>query len=153
VRVRVIGVGQRYRGDDAVGLEVAERVRGLAPAGVEVITESRDAAALLNAIEGADACVAIDAALHGGALGTILRLDADRLAATRGGAASSHGNALAEAIALGHALCALPPRFRIVAVVGSSFCLGDAMSAAVVAVIADAVGALRDEILRFAPPN
>ena len=145
MRLRVIGVGQRYRGDDEVGLIVAERVRALAP-DVEVMTESTDAADLLNVLEGAEACVAIDAARYGGAPGAILRIDADEVAAMRGAATSSHGNALAEAVALGSALGALPSRFRVVAVVGSNFRLGDPMSAAVQSRIPDAVAAVLDEV-------
>ena len=150
--MRVIGVGQPHRGDDAVGLVVADRVRALAP-GIEVTTESADAAALLDALGGVDACIAIDAARSGGAAGTVLRLDGHRVVATRAGATSGHGNALADAIALGDALGTLPPRFRIVAVVGSNFRIGDAMSAAVEAAIPDAVAAALDEIVRSAPPT
>ncbi len=151
MRLRVIGVGQRYRGDDAIGLVVADRVRALAPPGVEVTSESADALSLLSALDGPDACVAIDAAQHGGAPGTILRLDADQVAATRGGATSSHGNALAEAIALGRALDSLPPRFRIVAVVGSNFHVGDPMSVDVQSAIPDAVTAMFEEIAALNP--
>jgi hydrogenase maturation protease len=151
VTLRVIGVGQRYRGDDAVGLEVAERVRALAPAGVEVMMERADAAGLLNAIEGADTCVVIDAAQHGGAPGAILRLDADLVAAMRGAATSSHGNALADAVALGRALSSLPPRLRIIAVVGTNFRLGEPMSAAVQSAIPATVAAVLDEITAHAP--
>jgi hydrogenase maturation protease len=145
VRLRVIGVGQRYRGDDEVGLVVAERVRALA-SDVEVSMESADAAGLLSALEDADACVAIDAAQDGGPIGSILRLDADRLVAIRGTATSSHGNALAEAVALGTALGNLPRCIRIVAVVGSNFRVGDAMSTAVEAAIPEAVVAVLDEL-------
>jgi hydrogenase maturation protease len=145
VRLRVIGVGQRYRGDDEVGLIVAERVRALAP-GVEVRTEGGDAAALLSVLDGVDACVAIDAARWGGTSGSVLRLDANQLAASHGGAASSHGNALAEALALGRALESLPSRFRIIAIVGSNFRVGEPMSAAVQSAVPDAIAAVLEEV-------
>jgi len=151
VTVRVIGVGQRYRGDDAVGLLVAERVRAMAPPGVEVLTESSDAAALLTAFEGADACLAIDSAHSGGAPGSVLLLGPDDVAAPRGAATSSHGNALAEAVALGAALGTLPGRFRIVAVVGTDFRLGDALSAPVQAAVPNAVAAVLAEVVALSP--
>lgn len=146
MRVRVIGVGQCYRGDDAVGLIVAKHVRALAPERVEVVTESSDAAALLAAFEGVDVCVAIDSGRHGGAPGAVLRLHPTEVAATRGGATSSHGNALAEAVALGAELRSLPSHFRIVAVVGTNFCVGGAMSAPVHAAVPDAVAAVLVEV-------
>jgi hydrogenase maturation protease len=146
VRLRVIGVGQRYRGDDEIGLIVADRVRALAPPHVEVVTENADAARLLGAFEGADACIAIDSAIGGGAPGAILRLDADQVPASRNAVPSSHGNALAEAIALGHALGELPARIRVVAVVGSNFRLGDAISTAVQSAVPDAVVAVLEEV-------
>jgi hydrogenase maturation protease len=144
--VRVIGVGQRYRGDDAVGLLVAEHVRKIALPCVEVTIESSDAAALLAAFEGVDACVAIDGAQQGGAPGAVLRLEPGQVAATRGGLTSSHGNALADAVALGAALGSLPSHFRIVAVVGTDFRVGDAMSAPVRTAIPDAVAAVLVEV-------
>jgi hydrogenase maturation protease len=146
VRVRVIGVGQRYRGDDAVGLLVAERIRAIVPAGVEVAIESSDAAALLAAFEGTDACVAVDSARNCGAPGAVLRLHPGEVVATRGAATSSHGNALAEAVALGAALGCLPRCFRIVAVVGSNFRVGDALSAPVQAALPDAIAAVLEEV-------
>lgn len=146
MRLRVIGVGQRYRGDDEIGLIVAEQVRALAPSHVEILTENADAARLLGAFAGADACIAIDSARGGGAPGAILRLDADRIPAINGAGASSHGNALAEAIALGQALGDLPAWIRVVAVVGSNFRLGDAMNAAVLAAVPGAVTAVLDEL-------
>jgi hydrogenase maturation protease len=141
--VRVIGVGQRYRGDDEVGLLVAET---LVAEGLDVVTVSSDALTLLAAFEGADLCVAIDSAQHGGAPGAVLRLNADAVAATRAGAAtSSHGNALAEAVALGAALGNLPQRLCIIAIVGTAFGIGDAMTAPVRAAIPAAVAAVLAE--------
>lgn len=150
-RVRVIGVGQRYRGDDAVGLLVADRVCELAPDGIEVLTATSDALALLTAFEGVDACVAIDSAQHGGVPGAVLRMAADRVAGMRGAAAtSSHGNALAEAVALGAALGSLPRHFRIVAVVGTAFGVGDGISAPVQAAVPVAVAAVLAEAAAMA---
>jgi hydrogenase maturation protease len=75
-----------------------------------------------------------------------LHLEPSEVAATRGAATSSHGNALAEAVALGAALGCLPAHFRIVAVVGTNFRIGDAMSAPVEAAIADAAVTVLAEI-------
>jgi len=144
---RVIGVGQRYRGDSEVGLLVAELVRKRAPDGVEVVTAGADALALLAAFEGATTCVAIDSVRDGEKPGAVLRLEADAVVAARPGAAtSSHGNALAEALALATSLGKLPEHLCIIAVVGTAFELGDDMTAPVRAAIPAAVAAVLAEI-------
>ena len=64
--VVVIGVGNAYRGDDGVGLAVAERLRGRVPAGVDGRRRaSRSRARLLDAWEGADRALVVDAVVVG----------------------------------------------------------------------------------------
>jgi len=145
--LRVIGVGQRYRGDDEVGLLVAELVRKRAPAGVEVVTAGSDALALLATFEGAAGCIAIDCARAGGNPGAVLRLEAAAVVAGRAGAAgSSHGNALADAVALAISLGKLPERLCIIAVVGAVFEIGDDMTEPVREAIPAAVAAVLAEL-------
>ena len=151
--VRVIGVGQRYRGDNEVGLLVAELVRKRAANGVEVVTAGGDALALLAAFEGATTCVVIDSVQHAEDPGAVLRLEADAVVAARTGAAtSSHANALAEALALATSLGKLPGRLCIVGVVGTAFELGDDMTAPVRSAIPAAVAAVLAEITGGSPP-
>jgi hydrogenase maturation protease len=128
--VRVIGVGQAERGDDAAGLHVAELLRARAPEGIAVLSGAADAAAVLAQLEGADAAVAVDCARGGDAPGSILRLPADIPLWPRS-RTSSHGHALADALALGAALGCLPKRLAVFVVVGRSFGLGEPLSPAV----------------------
>ncbi len=130
--VRVIGVGQRARGDDAAGLLLADDLRG---EGIDVVIGAADGAALLAQFEGFRAVIVVDCARGGGAPGSIVRLPADFAASPRSRAKSSHGNALAEALALGAALGCLPPRLSVFAVVGERFGLGEPLSAAVAAAL------------------
>lgn len=94
---RVVGVGQRFAGDDGVGREVVERLRdqGISATGVD------DGAGLLNVlVAGASRVLVIDAVVGGGVRGTVRVLDrADVANAPR--PVSSHGIGVAEAIALG----------------------------------------------------
>jgi hydrogenase maturation protease len=121
--MRLIGVGNRLRGDDAAGLLVAEHVREAAPAGIEVVSAPRDAAALLDALDGADAVVVVDA-LAGVDPGRVLRHDAlaGPLPPTRD--PSSHGLGVAEAIELARALGRLPPRVTVYGIGAASFDVG-----------------------------
>jgi hydrogenase maturation protease len=128
--VRVIGVGQACRGDDEVGLLVAARLRALPPEGFDITTESGDAAALLGQFEALSAAIIIDSARSAAPAGTLLTLDAE-VPLPRHAASSSHGNALAGALALGRALGLLPPRLKLLLVAGEAYALGAAMTPAV----------------------
>jgi hydrogenase maturation protease len=133
--VRVIGVGQMHRGDDSVGLVVVDYLRALTPPGVELRYGAADGAALLAQIEGLPSAILVDCARGRGQPGQILKVDP---AMAPGGAAAtggSHGNALADALALGGALGCLPSRLTILTVVGERFAVGEPMSDAVRAAI------------------
>jgi hydrogenase maturation protease len=130
-RIRVVGVGHPDRGDDAAGLDVLDRIRARAPADMDIVRAASDGPALLAQIESLLHVVIVDCARGGGAPGAILRLDTASLAALPPAHRHSHGNALAEALALGEALGCLPARLTILAVVGERFGIGDAMSPAV----------------------
>ena len=150
-RVRVIGVGQRDRGDDAVGLTVAEHLRGSSVDGIDVVFGAADAAALLAQLEGFAGVVAIDCASGGGLPGTILRLQGDTASWPQKRATSSHGNALADALALGAALDSLPRRVSVFAVVGESFGIGEPLSAAVREVVPELVRQVLQEATCMTP--
>jgi hydrogenase maturation protease len=114
--------------------------------GIAVATESGDAAALLARLQDASAVVVIDSARAADPPGTILRLEAP-FSLPYHAATSSHGNALADALALGAALQTLPERLIVLAVVGQAFGLGapvtPAVLAAVPVVVEQAVALLR----------
>jgi hydrogenase maturation protease len=114
VRVHVIGVGSGH-GDDAVGLAVAAvlAARPL-PAGIVVRRCERPLPDLIDALEGADAAVIVDASRTGAAPGRVQRLAAGDLARPR--AASSHGLGVAQVLDLSRALGRAPGRVELVAV-------------------------------------
>ncbi|HEV8650207.1 MAG TPA: hydrogenase maturation protease [Actinomycetes bacterium] len=123
-RVVVIGLGNRVRGDDAAGLEVAGRLRRAAPAGVEVVEHEGDAAALLDHWQGAALAVVVDAVRAGGEPGSLHRLEvvpggqAGSGIADRAWQVSSHALGLAEAVGLAGALGRLPGRLVLVGIEG-----------------------------------
>lgn len=94
---RVVGVGQRFAGDDGVGREVVDRLRaqGISATGVD------DGAGLLNILmSGASRVLVIDAVVGGGVPGTVRVLDrADLEDGPR--PVSSHGIGVLEAVELG----------------------------------------------------
>ena len=72
----MIGVGNAYRGDDAVGLAVAERLRSRLPDDVTVLDCEQEPTRLLDAWQDADVALVIDAAASDAPPGTVHRVTA-----------------------------------------------------------------------------
>jgi hydrogenase maturation protease len=111
----VIGVGNPWRHDDAVGLDVVERLRGRLAASVELTRCDGDLASLLLRWKARPLVVVVDAMRSGASAGTVERLeplsaprDAARLITDR--PRSTHAVGLAEAVALAQTLDLLPTR-------------------------------------------
>lgn len=97
----VVGIGQAFGGDDAVGLAVAERLR---TQGIQTVVVP-DGAALVDALAEVERAVIIDAVAGGGPPGTVLHLEGDELAGRAGAVpVSSHGLSVADAVAVARAL-------------------------------------------------
>ena len=125
----VIGIGNRFRRDDSVGLLALDAVRPRLPSCVEVVESNGDAVALVSTWEDADLVVLIDAVVSGGKPGTIYRFDgAHRLPARFFRAASSHVLGLAEALELARALDRLPPRVMVVGIEAGDVSIGEGLS-------------------------
>ncbi len=136
-RVRVVGVGNRYRGDDGAGLAAAQRLGETANVPVTLLDAIGDGTALLEAWREADTVIVLDAMRSGAAPGTVRRLGGDEdtpaavaaaLSAGRGAGGSTHGLGVADAIALGDALGRLPRRLVLIGIEGARFDTGGALS-------------------------
>ena len=68
--ILVIGIGNAERGDDGVGLAVAERVSALGLSKVDVAKHCGDACALMEAWEGYGNVILVDATRSGAMAGT-----------------------------------------------------------------------------------
>jgi hydrogenase maturation protease len=160
-RVLVIGVGNRFRGDDGVGEVVAERVRAhlgaTDPAGVAVTVLDGEPTRLIDTWADAPLAVVIDAVRSGAEPGTVERIDIDPAAsggpdlpAASGGSGGTHTAGLAEALALGRALDRLPDRLVVHLVEGAEFGLGPGLSPPVAAVVDTVVAAVLGDLERGA---
>jgi hydrogenase maturation protease len=128
---RIIGLGNALRGDDAVGLVVAQRVRELLP-GADILELSGEPAELLDALgDGVEHVVLVDAVTSGALPGTVHRLDASQAALVVEANTTTHGLGLAETIELGRALGRLPARLLLYGIEGQDFALGAPLSPAV----------------------
>ncbi len=133
-RPRIIGIGNSDRGDDGVGIWVANRIASADWPGVAVVSlDSADGTALLSAWQGADVAYVVDAVHAELPAGSVVRMvvsPGQRIGATLR-SLSSHGLGLQEAIDLGGALGMLPRRLVVYGVVGESFETGRGLSAPV----------------------
>lgn len=109
--IRIIGLGNEFRGDDAVGLLAARRLQGVLGDRAEVVEADVAGVELLEVMKGAGAVLLIDAVRSGQAPGTIHRLDA-----SAGPIApalfprSTHAVGVAEVLELARTLGVLPTK-------------------------------------------
>jgi hydrogenase maturation protease len=147
----VIGVGNTYRRDDGVGIVVVRRLQEQLPAGVRIIEESGDGAALLDAWKGATMVILVDAVHSGAPPGTIHRLDAHAEPIPRRFFHySTHAFGVPEAVELARVLNQLPPRLGVYGIEGRNFSAGVGLSAEVEQAAKGLVAQVLNEIRGFA---
>ena len=129
MRVLLIGCGNEYRGDDGAGLLVARLAQQMGSEHIAVRESGGEGAALLDAWEGAETVILIDAVSSGSEAGAIYRVEAhrERLPAEFFGC-STHAFGVAEAIELARALGRLPARLIVYGIEGKSFAAGAGLS-------------------------
>jgi hydrogenase maturation protease len=146
---RVIGIGNRDRGDDAAGLEVARRLKQAGTA--EVVEMDGRIDALLEAFDGVETAYVVDAAMFGGAKGAVLRLDAaDGALPTSLDGYSTHGLGLAQGIELARVLKRLPKRCVVFAIQAEGFDQGEGLSPAVATAVAEVERLIQAELAEAA---
>jgi hydrogenase maturation protease len=146
----VVGVGNAYRGDDGVGLAVAERLARRLPEGVEVVQCEQEPTRLIDAWNGADAAVVVDAVTSGAEPGTIHRFDASEGAVpSRSFRSSTHALGVGDLIELARALGKLPSRVVVLGVEGRDFLAREGLSTAVAAAVEAVADAVLDEVARL----
>jgi hydrogenase maturation protease len=157
--VVVIGVGNELRGDDAAGIAVACAVRDdvhRTQSGAIAIRElGGDPAALLEAWDGHEAVIVVDAMRSGSAPGTIRRVDIrrDALPGRRGQSSSTHGIGLEQTIELARALDRLPPVLIVYGIEGARFGIGTGLSGEVEAAVPRLAGIILSECRTLRNPT
>lgn len=140
-RWTVVGIGSPLRGDDAVGLRVAERLQGRAD--VEVVFNHGDPFGIVDVFSAHPRVIVVDATRGAGPPGTVsvIATDDDRLPVKVG--ASSHGFGAVESFDLAVALGTVPERVVFVGVEAESF-EGEALTPAVAAAVDEAMRAVEE---------
>ncbi len=116
----VIGCGNEFASDDAVGLQVIRSLKESnetrLPDGVELIEAGTPGLNLLDLWEEANRVILVDAVKSGAAPGTIHTFDASLLPPRDVMPVSSHGVNIIDAVELGRLLGRLPARLTVVGV-------------------------------------
>lgn len=146
--MKIVGCGNRHRGDDQAGILVVERLRKL---GFEAEVHTGDALALIERWRSNDDVILVDAVVTGAPPGTVHVWDSNLagsgLPNVAGAAAvSSHGFDIAKAIELGRALGKFPTRLRVYGIQGQQFERTVEISPAVLTAIDSVVQRIRAEV-------
>lgn len=141
----VVGVGNALRGDDAVGIAVAERLRGRVPEDVDVVECEQEPSRLLDAWGGADVALVVDACASAEPPGTVYRFDVSgEPLPARVFRSSTHAFGVGDAVELARALERLPRQVVVYGVEGGQFAAGAALSPEV----ESAVEQVAEEVIR-----
>lgn len=131
-KILIIGLGNLYRSDDAVGLIVARRLREKGLSGVTVREAGGEGAALIAVWQGAETVILVDAVHSGAEPGTVYRLEAHaQPIPTKFFHYSTHAFSVAEAIELARTLNRLPESLIVYGIEGKNFEAGEGLSPAV----------------------
>lgn len=144
----IIGVGNRSRGDDAIGPRVVDELGATRPALRTMVCEG-DLADLALRWGSADDVVVIDACCTGQPVGTIHWLEPEQLRSRAPW--STHGVGIAEAVELARLLDRLPRSLQVVGIEARTFDYGP-MSAKLENAVPSIVPELLTEVLRVRSP-
>jgi hydrogenase maturation protease len=124
-KVLLIGIGNEYRSDDRIGLEVARQIRKKQFPSVVVKEESGEGAALMEAWQGYESVILVDAISSGAKPGTIFKIDASKInVPAKFFHYSTHAFSVSEAIELARAMNVLPAKFVVYGIEGNNFTAG-----------------------------
>ena len=151
MKVRIICVGNEYRGDDAAGLAVARALRTIPlPENVEIREASGEVSSLLDAFAGAEAVILVDAMVTGSPPGTQFRADVRELALPLDlFVSSTHALGVAHAVEFARALDLLPQHIVVYGIEGHNVDLGAPMCPMVVGATGKTACAVAADALRF----
>ncbi len=148
--IAVLGCGHPHCGDDAVGLLVVQEIERQRVPDVRVQSIGTTGLAMLDAWEGCDACIVVDAMVSGRPAGSSAVLpEADWALVRSPPASSTHSLGPAEALRLAAALGVLPARLAVIGVEGLCFAPGAALSPLVHAGLGRAAQLVLETIAEF----
>ncbi len=127
--ILIIGIGNEYRSDDAVGLIVARMLQAQKLPRVSILEATGEGTSLMEAWKGAEQVILVDAVTSEAPAGTIHQLDAQSGQIQPGlFALSTHAFGVAEAVELARVLGNLPAWLVIYGIESKHFIAGEGLS-------------------------
>ncbi len=125
----IIGVGNFYRHDDAVGLLIARRLKELNDKRLTILEQSGDGISLMESWKDWNYAILVDAVSSGQAPGTVHYLEANKKPIpSKFFSCSTHNMGVAEAVELSRSFDQLPKYLGIYGVEGKDFSPGEGLS-------------------------
>ena len=146
----IIGVGNLYRSDDAVGILIARKLKDRVSDRVSIKEQSGEGTSLMDSWQEHDRVCVVDAVSSGAPPGSIHRMDASKEPIpSKFFSCSTHDFGVAEAIEMARALDQLPRQLQLFGIEGENFQPGEMLSAEV----ERAMELVVDEILQQFSPS
>jgi hydrogenase maturation protease len=148
MRPLIVGIGNRWRGDDGVGPVAVERLARLPDVvdHVDLLELDGESSRLLDAWTGRPRTIVVDAVRMGDEPGTIHRVEVGHDPLPLATDPSTHAAGLAHAVALGRSLDRMPGHLLVVGVEPASVADGEGLSPQVAAALDELVALVRTEV-------
>ncbi len=142
----ILGIGNPFRGDDAAGFAVIDRLEGKVKASVDLKKQRGDVSELLDVFAGYKTVYIVDACCADAAAGTWERIDGQlQPLPAENTQTSTHGLGVSQAMAIAKNLGSLPAKLIIYGINGDNFTMNDAMTPAVAQAVEKVAEALLQE--------
>ena len=146
--VLIVGIGHRYRTDDALGCMVAASLQELNLHGVQCVEHDGEPASLIECWQQAESVILVDAVSSGAAAGTIYKFDLVTNPLPEDfNLYSTHAFGVPQAVELARALGKLPQEISFIGVEGACFDAGEGLSPIVAAAKEDVVAELAQRLV------
>lgn len=153
LRTLVLGIGNAWRKDDAVGLLAAHALRERALQGVSVVETTVIDPVLIELFQGIDRLVVVDAVMSGAAPGSVHCFDLSQEPPPRTFSFDScHALDLVTLLDLARVLGRLPPQVWVFGIEVADFSHGQPVSKAVMSGVSACVAAVGDLLTSGAEP-
>jgi len=153
--IKIIGVGQSLRGDDAAGLAAVRLWQEKYQANIDrpnLIVELVElpGVGLLGMLEGTRTVILVDAVHNNTKAGMVHLFSDDQLDAFTEGAGSAHGWGVAETLSLGRALMpsAMPEEIFLIGIEAGDLTLGESLSPEVESALPEAANLIEQVVTR-----
>jgi len=125
----IVGVGNEFRGDDAIGIDMVQRLQQHRLSAATYLIVQRDASSLIDQWEGKNIIVIDAVCSKNTKTGRIHLIDSfEKLTSYREKLYSTHGIGVVQAFELGKQLGRIPASFLVIGVEGENWGTGEQMS-------------------------